>query len=62
MQVNGGVAMQESWRMNSFQKWAKQNLERNGYTVEMVANWIRVNDELDLMSYQGVQSYIDYRR
>lgn len=53
--------MNEAWRMNEFQKWAKENLERNGHTVAMVGNWIRVNDELDLMSYAGVQGYIDAR-
>ena len=48
--------------MNSFQRWAKETLERNGYEVSMVGNWIRVNDELDLMSYSGVESYISSRK
>ena len=54
--------MQEDWRLNSFQKWAKQNLEENGYSVSFVGNWIRVNDELDIMSYQGVAGYIEARK
>ena len=53
--------MNEAWRMNAFQKWAKTNLERHGYSVSMVGNWIRVNDELDIMSYAGVQTYIETR-
>jgi len=53
--------MKEAWRMNEFQRWAKANLERHGYSVAMVGNWIRVNDELDLMSYSGVHGYIQAR-
>jgi len=47
---------------NEFQRWATEKLERNGYKVALVGNWIRVNDELDLMSYSGVASYIDERK
>jgi hypothetical protein len=47
---------------NEFQQWATRELEHNGYTVSLVANWVRVNDELDLMSYAGVAGYIDARK
>jgi len=46
---------------NSFQQWATKELESNGYKVSYVGNWVRVNDELDIMSYQGVSSYIQAR-
>ena len=49
-------------QMNEYQSWAKKNLEANGYTVSLVGNWIRVNDELDIMSYAGVHSYINSRK
>jgi len=47
---------------NEFQQWATRELENNGYSVSLVANWVRVNDELDLMSYAGVAGYIDARK
>ena len=49
-------------QMNEYQTWAKTNLEANGYTVSLVGNWIRVNDELDIMSCAGVHSYINSRK
>ena len=48
--------------LNSFQKWATKELESNDYQVSYVGNWVRVNDELDIMSYQGVSSYIEARQ
>jgi hypothetical protein len=47
---------------NEYQQWATKELERNGYSVSLVGNWIRVNDELDIMSYAGVASYINSRK
>lgn len=48
--------------LNYFQKWATEQLTRAGYKVAYVANWVRVNDELDLMSYAGVDGYIKARQ
>lgn len=48
--------------LNSFQKWATEQLTRAGYKVEYVANWVRVNDHLDLMSHAGVHGYIEARK
>ena len=47
---------------NEYQQWATKELERNGYSVSLVGNWVRVNDELDIMSYAGVASYINSRK